>query len=265
MQRYAVVTLILIALGSASDAAASEADGVKLEIREGRPVVDGVYVNGHGPYRFLLDTGSTLSHLDPHTAQSIGVRITMQTTLRSSSGSTSVDLSESNTIVVADAGAEHQALLLGGTEGLRELARDIQGILGQEFLSRFDYRLDIKAKRLEFGATPPVAGTRVTFRPVGGRPVVTTNVGALVLDSGAHYAVRFGVRVSAEMHEMVTSTGTVQVGTVFTRVTVDGRTLWQGDAVAIPQPGEAGTDGLLPISRFSVVYVSNSGHFIVFW
>jgi hypothetical protein len=94
--------------------------------------------------------------------------------------------------------------------------------------------------------------------------VLTTNVGALVLDSGAHHAVRFGLRASEQTHEMVTSTGAMQVGTVFTKVTVDGHTLWQGDAVAIPQPGESGTDGLLPISRFGGVYMSNSGSFVVF-
>jgi hypothetical protein len=265
MKRYMTVTSILIALGSTSDAAASTADTVRLEMRDGRPVVEGVYVNGQGPYRFLLDTGSTLSHLDPHIAQLIGVRRTMQTMLRSSSGSMSVDLSEGNEILVAGVAADQQALVLGGTEGLRELGRDLQGILGQEFLSRFDYRLDLKAKRLEFAAPPSLAAaTRVACRRLGGRPVLATNVGALVLDSGAHYAVRFGVHAPQQTHEMVMSTGIVHVGTVFTKVTVDGRTVWQGDAVAIPQAGEPGIDGLLPISGFGAVYVSNSESFVVF-
>jgi hypothetical protein len=28
---------------------------VKIDVRDARPVVEGVYVNGHGPYRFLVD------------------------------------------------------------------------------------------------------------------------------------------------------------------------------------------------------------------
>lgn len=30
---------------------------VKMQVRDGHPIVDGVYVNGNGPYRFLVDTG----------------------------------------------------------------------------------------------------------------------------------------------------------------------------------------------------------------
>lgn len=53
---------------------------------EGRPLLNGVFVNGHGPYRFLVDTGTTLNHLDLKIAQSIGLKATFRTELISSGG-----------------------------------------------------------------------------------------------------------------------------------------------------------------------------------
>ena len=38
---------------------------LKLQVIAGRPVVDGVYLNGQGPYRFLLDTGTQVNMLKP--------------------------------------------------------------------------------------------------------------------------------------------------------------------------------------------------------
>jgi hypothetical protein len=37
---------------------------VKMQVRDGHPIVDGVYVNGHGPYRFLVDTGTNVNLIE---------------------------------------------------------------------------------------------------------------------------------------------------------------------------------------------------------
>jgi hypothetical protein len=223
-----------------------------------------VYVNGHGPYRFLLDTGSTLNHLDPKLAKSIGLDVTFHTVLTSSTGRTAADGCDRGEIRLGPASADGQAFLLTGMEGLHQIATDIQGVLGQAFLSRFDYRLDLRSRRLEFGARPVEGeGTRVPFRVLQGRPVVTTSLGSLVLDSGAHYLVRFHVSAAEETLAMATSTGSVQTGTVFSKLMIDERTFWRGEAIAVPQTPETGADGLLPISPFKSIYINNSEHFLV--
>jgi hypothetical protein len=61
-----------------------------------------------------------------------------------------------------------------------------------------------------------------------------------------------------------TMSGTTQLGTVFSNLTIAGHSFWRGDAMALPQSAEAGTDGLLPTSLFKSIYVSNSGGYIVF-
>lgn len=54
-----------IVICSLSVAAGPLYAGVKLQIREGRPIVDGIYVNGHGPYLFLIDTGTNVNLMRP--------------------------------------------------------------------------------------------------------------------------------------------------------------------------------------------------------
>ncbi len=56
--------------------ACSLSGAVKLQILEGRPLVVGVYVNGHGPYRFLLDTGANVNLLDTSVARKIAMKTT---------------------------------------------------------------------------------------------------------------------------------------------------------------------------------------------
>lgn len=40
-------------------------NAANLRVEEGRPIVDGVYVNGDGPYRFLVDTGTNVNLVTP--------------------------------------------------------------------------------------------------------------------------------------------------------------------------------------------------------
>jgi hypothetical protein len=35
-----------------------------MRVEDGRPVVNGVFVNGRGPYRFLVDTGSNVNLIE---------------------------------------------------------------------------------------------------------------------------------------------------------------------------------------------------------
>lgn len=38
--------------------------GVRMQLRGGHPIVDGVYVNGNGPYRFFVDTGTSVNLIE---------------------------------------------------------------------------------------------------------------------------------------------------------------------------------------------------------
>jgi hypothetical protein len=47
-------------------------------------------------------------------------------------------------------------------------------------------------------------------------------------------------------------------------LSIEGRRVWRGDAVALPSRGEPGVDGLLPLRVFKAVYVCNSEGYVVF-
>jgi hypothetical protein len=245
--------------------AAPACAAVKIRLLDGRPIVDTVYLNGHGPYRFLLDTGTTLNHLDPRLAEWIGLRPTFSTNLVTSIGTTSFAGAGGIDVALGPVRSEAQTFLFGGLDTIHRSFPDLQGVLGQAFLSRFDYLLDLKGRRIEFGARETgEAEARSRFQTVAGRPVVSTSLGSLVFDSGAADLTLFGARATTPTLEMFTMTGTLRVGTAWSKLVIDGRTFWRGDAIVVPHSAETGAAGLLPANLFKAVYVSNSSGYLVF-
>jgi hypothetical protein len=239
----------------------------RMLVRDDHPVVDGVYVNGHGPYRFLVDTGTNVDLIDPHLAETIGLTPTFRSELASSMSVTIVPGADGIEVRLGLVRADEQKLLFGGLEAIRNRWPDIQGVLGQWFLSSFDYTVDLQGKRLEFGKQDRT-GTRSRFRLINGRTAISTSLGALILDSGADRLVLFGVQPSVGsglMSELRTVTRSQQIGMVFSKqLVIEGRKIWSGDAVAIPNRPEPEVDGLIPLSLFKTIYVCNSAGYIVF-
>jgi hypothetical protein len=89
-----------------------------------------------------------LVHFEQKKAGRSGVRPSI---LESSTGATSVSGGDGIEVVPDSAKAEAEQFLFLPLEAIHDITPDIQGVLGQEFLSRFDYTLDLKGKRLEFG------------------------------------------------------------------------------------------------------------------
>jgi hypothetical protein len=230
--------------------------GVKLQVRDGRPIVDGVYVNGHGPWRFLVDTGANVNLIETGLARKIGMSATSQTALTSAAGKVQVAESDGNEVTLDSAAASGQKFVISGLDAIHNSSPDVQGVLGQWFLARFDYTLDLHAKRLEFGKQDR-AGTRTTFKMINARPVVSTSLGDLALDSGATRVTLFGIRADGGGEFRM------EFRTVAGAQKIDGRRIWNGDALAIPGRPEPGVDGLLPLGLFKSVYVSNSESYMI--
>lgn len=237
------------------------AAGSSLRIRQGRPIVDEVYVNGSGPYRFLLDTGAESSQFDRRLAAAIGLRPTFQVEMVAAGGVARVSGAEAVRLRLANAEAPAEVLLTG-MEAVREWAPDVQGVLGQSFLRQFDYRLDFRAEAIEFGAEER-PGIRAELDRAKDRPVVFTSLGQLIVDSGTDRLILFGksggpllVRtVSGAARGSVTSTK---------RLYIEGFEVKAGSAVALPRPRHMAEDGFLPAALFASVYFRNSAGYVVF-
>jgi hypothetical protein len=239
-------------------------DEMSIRIIEGRPVVDGVFVSGTGPYRFLVDTGATMNHLEPSLARKAGLQPTFRTELTSSLGSVPAPGSDQLTVSLGALTADQQPFLFAGIEAVHGLGGGIQGILGQAFLGRFDYTIDLRRRRLAFGKRD-AQGKKAQFQLLRGRTLVTTSLGDLILDSGTAQVVLFGeIGVGNGQNYMRTLTGSGPVGTKESRLAIDGRPVWTGQAVAISKREEPGVAGLLPVRLFRTVYVCNSEGYLVF-
>jgi hypothetical protein len=241
----------------------SAGPGIPLQIIDGRPVIDGVMVNGHGPYRFLLDTGSNVNLIEAGLAAAIGLETNYRNDLVSAAGSAAVIGSAENTIQVGSTVANRQLFIFSDLESVHHLSRDIRGVLGQIFLSRFDYLIDFQNKRIEFGERD-WQGTRVPVRMLNGRPTVETNLGWFALDSGTKEVFLFGVKAENVNQLVKTLSGSVETGTVPAKLTIADRTVWRGDAIAVPRQAKESGDGLLPVRIFKAIYVSHSENYIGF-
>jgi hypothetical protein len=239
----------------------------QLQVREGRPIVDGVNVNGHGPFRFLVDTGSNVNLIETGIARRIGMNATFQVDLGSATGNVPASGSDGNEVALDSVKADEQKFLFSRLDTIHNVLADVQGVLGQWFLARFDYTLDLQGKFFAFGRQDR-SGTRSPFKMINARPVVPTSLGDLVLDSGATRLTLFGIRAttSADVRsEIRTVAGSRQIGLVPGKsLAIGGRKVWYGDAVALPNRSEPSVDGLLPLSFFKVIYVCNSERYVVF-
>ena len=237
---------------------------VKLRLLGGRPVVDGVFLNESGPYRFLLDTGAQTNQVDEAIARKMGLAATFRVDMETASGVTHVAGGHLAEVRLGSARAADQEFLFTTLDGVHALSSDIQGVLGQEFLSHFDYRLDFHAKTLDFDA-PAAAGAQIPTERLNGRIVLASSLGRLVLDSGSDTLVLFHASAKGSVSAGIrTAAGFAPVRSVSgLRVRIGDRDYKPAQSVVISQP-ETPEDGLLPTSLFKAVYVSNSSSYAVF-
>jgi len=252
-----------ILLPSAALAQSAQAS-IPLKVITGKPIVDGVFLNGHGPYRFLLDTGSQSNQLDSALARKLGLVATLQLDLETQSGESTVPGGRVGKVILGTAEASDQEFLFTRFDDLSTLPSDTRGILGQEFLAHFDYTLDFQHHRLTFGE-PSAAGAQTSFRLIYGRMAVSTNLGDLVLDSGAEILFLFRKSARAASAQVIGASG-ARVAVSFEaapEVRIGDRRYRPAQAEYRPVPA-AEEAGLLPANLFHAIFICNSKQYVVF-
>ena len=237
---------------------------VKLTILSGRPVVEGVYLNGQGPFRFLLDTGSQTNQVETGLARKLGLAATFQTDLYTPSGASRVQGGNLSKVALGSAEAEGQKFLFTSCDGIHALSSDIRGILGQEFLSHFDYTLDFRHRELTFGGAP-AAGERIAVSLAYGRMKVPTSQGALALDSGTDMLFFFRKSLRPANAQVSSATGLSESVTIENapELRIGGR-VYRPMKAEFQEVADAPEAGLLPASLFHAIFVSNSEGYVVF-
>ncbi len=163
-----------------------------------------VEINGHGPYDFVLDTGSTITILDTPLFREVGLKEEEQAELTSPARSNAEFRGTAREVMVN--GLTVLNLKIAGVDKLNldSPYGRVRGILGENFLDQFDLLIDNQNRQITLDATANLAnsygGDHLKVIPISHfsgrllfhRPIVTVTVPSyssrplrLVLDTGA--------------------------------------------------------------------------------
>jgi len=264
MERFAAAFTLSIALP------VSAAHEVDFRLAGKHLVIVPVLVEGQGPYEFLLDTGSTISVVDRELARALGLTPLQHTVMRTASGTERAPIARLNRLQVGSQSTETVLVLCSELSSLRSLDAGIRGILGFNFLSRFRYLLDYKAKRLLF-EPGQVEGARVPFDGRARSIVLTVDGLRLLLDTGASGLFLFdreGLDIEPDrrgVRRLTTSTGRrIAESGWIASLDIGGESFRRVPVTLVTQTGlEARADGLLPGTLFDAIYFDHGTNVVV--
>jgi predicted aspartyl protease len=195
-QTFVSAVLVAIAVLSpeflAAAASAAPEPEIAVRIDESGAVIVPVTINGRGPFPFLLDTGSTHSVISRSLADRLALRFVAKTSVLTSTGREWRPVVELDETAIGGTRAGGILASVAPSKQLDDVARGLEGIVGQDFLFGFNYTLDYRRHRLTWDdGGSREDGVRLPLVAHGGRYLVqvmsTRNEAPLLLvpDSGA--------------------------------------------------------------------------------
>jgi predicted aspartyl protease len=258
-----------------------------LTIDERGGVIVDARVNGAGPFKFIVDTGASRSIVADDLATELGAPVVAKSEVVGSAGSDMRFVVRLGSVAVDSARVDALLATVVPAAGLSRLGRGVRGLLGQDFLSAFNYTLDYRRARLTWDEALTCDGRGVVrMIAAEGRFVMALadhrgDPLRLVPDSGAEVPVLFRpstvlmasrafvdgrpAAVSPAASVMVagmTGPGRVAQVTSIERLRVGSVTLRDVRAYAI-QRDDAHADGLLPLHEFASVSFAAGGGCLV--
>ena len=266
--------------------AASE---IPFRLAGGRFVVVPVRIDGHGPFEFLLDTGTDTTLVTPEVAARLALRPASRVVLATPAGARAVPRAEVRALSVGTKPLGGGEVLIDELGELRALDSRLGGVVGQNFLGRLNYSLDYGRRLLlvEGGRDAPPAGARVPVAREDGkmfvsatpnrrdaaalRLLVDTAAGGLVLFDSPHAPLgRAALEIETPPGRPIEAS--TNAGSLAARAG-QLKSLHVGDArftrlpvalVRVPaSAGPRSEDGLLPTSLFRSIYFNNAEGYVV--
>lgn len=265
-----------IATGGLAASAGASRGGAPIE------VFAAVTIGGRGPFRFLVDTGSSHSSVNPGLARQLAAPRVAKTELSTATGRIWVPVVRLDDLAVD---AVHVDDLLATEADVTALAglADADGVLGLDLLARHSFMLDFRSGAFAWSATAdpgdrPVASLQLETSGLVWLAVIPRSGQALRLvpDSGANALVLFdraGQRLpifasqprSADVHS-VAGRRSGRLGVLRDPAF---RAIGLGDvpvAVLDGAPVDAAHgDGLLPLQQFSRAAFDPHGGRLALW
>jgi gag-polyprotein putative aspartyl protease/Aspartyl protease len=293
--------LFLLCLTKSSTAIAGDQStgfDIHCNLFYGSLILAPVMVNGFGPYDFVLDTGTSATIIDSKLAAQLSLPWVGRTTQFAVQDSSQVPIARVNVLGLGGATVPNLAVLVESIAGVDQFEAKIRGVLGEDFLSRFDFLLDNRhhqlhleegvvahslVEDLEGEHIPLLDHGRAAGNPTSNRlllsakvPDVGPNELTFALDSGASTIVLFSNAhtrawllprqdsgTSAMSRSLSANARSIELHRL--RTLTLGKKIFADLAAAVPASAPAqDSDGLLPTGIFQSVYISHSGRFAIF-
>lgn len=278
--RCRALALTLLLVLPAWVAAAGSLAAIPLVVEKDGRIAIAVRINGAGPFRFRLDTGASRTVVSDRLAVELGLPTAGQSRTITHTGQASRSLVRVDDIAIGstwDWRARDLPLLVLPSEVIDRTGH-IDGLLGQDVLSRWTYTIDYRASRLLVSSDSTSSTSRAVRLPlvrVGGNLLAAIELGGtteplrLVPDSGADRLVLF--EQPLRTLPPLTLRDTVRVRSVvgesiarlvqLDRLEVSGVPIGSQEALLLrdrPAGGPMG-DGLLPLHLFGRVTFDRAG------
>lgn len=244
-------------------------------------------VNGTGPFDFIFDTGASSTVIDKELVKQLRLIALENTSVNTISGSKIVARYRLDSLGVGPKSVENIAVLSTEMREIRSINSRIRGVLGQNFLSGFNYILNYRERRIDFEESDEfekqLLGTRLAVERDRGRVLVMAKRSSsakgcarLVIDSGASSIVVFGASQEAGLHIEIDAGGSINASTINgSQMLVTGQLrelhigeeklanlpvrLVQSQTVREGRP----EDGLIPTKLFRAIYFNNKQNFVI--
>ena len=123
---------------------------LQFHLRSGYLIIVQTVVNGAGPFNFLLDTGTTRTVIDPDLARQLQVPVIGEVSLTGVLHVRQDQLVQLKDVRLGEASQSGLRAIVDELARQKMLAPGIRGVLGEDFLSRFDILIDYRRHTLRF-------------------------------------------------------------------------------------------------------------------
>jgi predicted aspartyl protease len=274
------ICLSAVPAAQAEPVPAAKITTAKIKIAESSLVVVPVVINGSGPYDFMLDTGSSLTMLEPKLADELALPRVGEKKMVAVQHAEVVASVRVDSISVGGAATAGRDVI--ASDQVRRLPIKVRGVLGEDFLQNFDVLIDYRHQVLQLEAgsgslAQTLSGEHLPVQltgVLGGKPtprrlIVSgrmTEFGdaprSLVLDSGTNYLVLFQADAgpgSSDRHTSVGAAATRMVQHLY----LGGKQFANVTAIVPSRHGDVDSDGLVPTSLFQSIFISHEGRFAI--
>lgn len=144
MRSFAFLSLVILIPGFLSAQAGCPANvkGIPLHKLNQHQMVVGVSINHAGPYDFLVDTGTQMTVVDLSLAADLHLMTTGSANVAGVSVQGPVLFAQLDRLEVGDHASQNQGVLVYNMKSLQGAGFAIHGLLGEDFLSRYDVLID---------------------------------------------------------------------------------------------------------------------------